>query len=121
MQAGISGGMMPSECGQPIRLDRPALYFPDVRFVLSHTGYPWVDEAVALARKARTYSSAPARTRRAAGRAALVDLVPSGKVVFGTNFPTVGHAQAAAQLVELGIDRPALDRAAHCVFTRLES
>src|SRR6516225_3492740 len=38
MQAGTSGGLMPSECGRPITIDRAALYFPDTRFVLSHLG-----------------------------------------------------------------------------------
>ena len=51
MQAGTSGGRMPSECGKPIGIDRPAIYFPDVPFVLSHTGWPWVTEAVAMALK----------------------------------------------------------------------
>ena len=51
MQAGTSGGRLPSRCGDPMGIDRPAIYFPDVSFVLSHTGWPWVDEAVAMALK----------------------------------------------------------------------
>src|SRR5215471_9563724 len=49
MQAGTSGGLMASECGHPITIDRAALYFPETRFLLSHLGWPWVDEAVAMA------------------------------------------------------------------------
>jgi predicted TIM-barrel fold metal-dependent hydrolase len=120
MQAGISGGMMPSECGRPIHIDRAALYFRDTRFVLSHTGYPWVEEAIAMARKfpnvfIGTGSYPPKRWPRA-----LVDFHASGKVVFGTNFPTVGHEQAARQLGELGYDTDLLTEAAANVFTRLE-
>ena len=51
MQSGTSGGLMPSECGRPIGIDRPAIYFRNVHFVLSHTGWPWVDEAIAMALK----------------------------------------------------------------------
>ena len=51
MQAGTSGGLMASECGHPIAIDRAALYFPETRFLLSHLGWPWVDEAVAMALK----------------------------------------------------------------------
>jgi predicted TIM-barrel fold metal-dependent hydrolase len=51
MQAGTSGGRLPSECGKPIGIDRPAIYFEDTTFVLSHTGWPWVDETVAMALK----------------------------------------------------------------------
>ena len=67
MQAGTSGGLMPSECGQPIGIDRPAIYFPEVNFLLSHTGWPWVDETVAMALKFPTCTSAPGRTRRSIG------------------------------------------------------
>jgi predicted TIM-barrel fold metal-dependent hydrolase len=121
MQAGISGGMTPSACARPITLDRAALYFRDTRFVLSHTGYPWVDEAVAMARKfpnvfVGTGSYPPRRWPPP-----LVDFAAGGKVVFGTNFPTVGHAQAAAQLAEMHVDTDVLAGAAARVFTRLES
>ena len=51
MQAGTSGGLMASECARPITIDRAALYFHDTKFVLSHLGVPWVDEATALALK----------------------------------------------------------------------
>ena len=51
MQAGASGGLLPSECGRPIGIDRPAIYFGAVRFVLSHTGWPWTGEAIAMAHK----------------------------------------------------------------------
>jgi len=44
MQAGTSGGLYPSECGQPIGIDRPALYFPQTKFVLSHQGWRAVAE-----------------------------------------------------------------------------
>ena len=106
MQAGTSGGLMPSECGRPITIDRAALYFPDTRFVLSHLGWPWVDEAIAMALKfpnvflgtaaypPRHWPDAVHRFVRGPGR---------HKVVFGTNFPTVGHRQALAQLCELDL------------------
>jgi predicted TIM-barrel fold metal-dependent hydrolase len=103
-----------------MHLDRAALYFRDTRFVLSHTGYPWVDEAIAMARKfpnvfIGTGSYPPKRWPPA-----LVDFISSGKVVFGTNFPTVGHAQAAQQLAELGYDTDLFVDTAAQVFTRLE-
>jgi predicted TIM-barrel fold metal-dependent hydrolase len=126
MQAGASGGMTPSECGRPIGVDRPALYFPDTRFVLSHTGWPWVDEAIAMARKfpnvflgtgsypPRHWPDALVEFARGAGR---------DKVVFGTNFPTVGHRQAIEQLPALGLDRSVTDALlggnARRVFARL--
>jgi len=127
MQAGASGGMTPSESGRPIGVDRPALYFPETRFVLSHTGWPWVDEAIAMARKfpnvfvgtgsypPRHWPDAIVAFARGAGR---------DKVLFGTNFPTVGHRQAIEQLPELGLERSIVDALlggnARRVFTRLD-
>jgi hypothetical protein len=126
MQAGTSGGLMPSECGRPITIDRAALYFRDTRFVLSHLGWPWVDEAIAMALKFPNvylgtaayppshWPPAVLRFLRGPGRA---------KVVFGTNFPTVGHRHALGQLGELDL-APEVAAAlrhgtARRVFTRL--
>ena len=126
MQAGTSGGLMPSECGRPITIDRAALYFPDTRFVLSHLGWPWVDEAIAMALKFPNvflgtaayppghWPPAVLRFARGPGR---------HKVVFGTNFPTVGHRHALSQLSELDLT-PEVASAlcqgtARRVFTRL--
>ncbi len=128
MQAGTSGGLMPSECGQPISIDRAALYFPRTRFVLSHTGWPWVDEAVAMALKfPNVYLGTGAYPPRHWQQALLAFLRGPGKrkVVFGTNFPTVGHRHALPQLDELGLD-PAvaaalLGETARTVFPRLAS
>ncbi len=107
MQAGTSGGLMPSECGHPIGIDRPALYFPETRFVLSHTGWPWVDEAVSMALKfPNVYLGTGAYPPRHWQPALLSFLRGPGKrkVLFGTNFPTVGHRHALAQLAELELE-----------------
>lgn len=107
MQAGASGGRLPSACGQPMGIDRPAIYFPDVTFVLSHTGWPWTEEAVAMARKFDNVylNSASWPPRR--WPASLVETIASpqgaSKVLFATNFPTVGHRQALTQLEGLGL------------------
>jgi len=126
MQAGTSGGLLPSEAGKPIGVDRPALYFRQTPFVLSHTGWPWVEEAIAMALKfpnvylgtasypPRHWSPAVTEFARRAGRS---------KVLFGTNFPTVGHRHALAQLGELHFDddvvHAVLEGNARRVFTRL--
>jgi len=126
MQAGSSGGRMPSEAGKPIGIDRPALYFPDVTFVLSHTGWPWVDEAIAMALKFSNVYLGTGSYPPAHWPAALVDFVRRPgrrKVVFGTNFPTVGHRQALDQLDGLGLSPEVRDLLmagnARTVFTRL--
>ena len=126
MQAGSSGGLMASECGKPVGIDRPALYFPELRFVPSHTGWPWVEEALAMALKhpnvflgsagypPHHWSPELVRFLSGAGR---------GKVLFGTSFPVVGHRHALARLPELDLSAEAqhalLEGTARGIFTRL--
>jgi len=51
MQVGHVLEAMPSEHGRPIQLDRIACDFPDLVLVGTHTGWPWVEEAIAVASK----------------------------------------------------------------------
>lgn len=126
MQSGTSGGLVPSECGRPIGVDRPAIYFPGVRFLLSHTGWPWTEEAVAMALKFPNVFLGTAAYPPRHWSTPVVDFLRGpgrDKVVFGTNFPTVGHAHALGQVDELDL-APAtraalLGGTARRVFTRL--
>jgi uncharacterized protein len=127
MQAGTSGGLAPSECGHPIGIDRPALYFPDTDFVLSHTGWPWVDEAIAMALKHPNVYLGTAAYPPDHWSDELVGFIRGPgrrKVVFGTNFPTVGHRHALGQLPKLALDddvtRLLLGDNARRVFRRLK-
>ncbi|MDJ0847512.1 MAG: amidohydrolase family protein [Myxococcota bacterium] len=113
VQAGSSGGLMPSECGRPIGIDRPALYFSGVSFVLSHTGWPWVDEAVAMALKFPNVYLGCATWPPRRWPAAFLDFVRGpgrSKALFGSGFPLVAHSEALAQLrdLALGDTEPAL-------------
>lgn len=126
MQAGTSGGLFPSECGRPIGIDRPAIWFPDTRFVLSHTGWPWVDEAIAMALKfPNVYLGTAAYPPRHWDPAVVAFVKGPGraKVLFGSNFPTVGHHRALAQVPELDLTDDVRDAllggTARAVFRRL--
>jgi predicted TIM-barrel fold metal-dependent hydrolase len=50
-QIGHTGPLYPSGVGRPIHLDQVALDFPDLRIVGGHIGWPWTEEAIALAWK----------------------------------------------------------------------
>lgn len=125
-QAGTSGGLLPSECGRPISIDRPALYFRDTSFVLSHLGWPWCDEAIAMALKfSNVYLGTGAYPPRHWPTSVVDFLRGPGrtKVMFATNFPTVGHRHALAQVAELelpaAVEADLLGGTARRVFTRL--
>jgi predicted TIM-barrel fold metal-dependent hydrolase len=51
MQVGHVLEAMPSEHGRPMQLDRIACDFPNLTIVGTHTGWPWVDEMIAVATK----------------------------------------------------------------------
>lgn len=51
MQVGHVLEAMPSEHGRPIQLDRIACDFPGLKLVGTHTGWPWVDEMIAVTTK----------------------------------------------------------------------
>jgi hypothetical protein len=126
-QAGTSGGLLPSECGRPISIDRPALYFRDTPFVLSHLGWPWCDEAVAMALKFPNVFLGTGAYPPRHWPAPVIDFLRGPgrtKMMFATNFPTVGHRHALAQVAELElpavVEADLLGGTARRVFTRLE-
>ena len=128
VQAGASGGLMPSECGRPVGVDRPAIYFPDTTFVLSHTGWPWVDEAVAMALKFPNVYLGTAVYPQRHWPVALKEFLRGpghDKVLFGTGFPVAGHRHTLGQLAELDLPDETMDRylsgTARSVLRRLAS
>jgi predicted TIM-barrel fold metal-dependent hydrolase len=52
-QIGHTGPLYPSDVGRPIHLDQVALDFPELRIHGGHIGWPWHEEAIAVAWKHR--------------------------------------------------------------------
>lgn len=128
MQAGTSGGLMPSECGHPIGIDRPAMYFRDVNFILSHLGWPWTEEAIAMALKFSNVYLGTGAYPPSYWWPNIVDFIRRPgrrKVLFGTNFPTVGYKHVFGQLDALGftdeVKQLVLHENARRIITRLPS
>ena len=89
MQVGHVLEAMPSEHGRPLQLDRIACDFPDLTLVGTHTGWPWVEEALAVITKwPNVYLSTSAWLPRyfsPALRDFLRSRVGSEKILFGSN------------------------------------
>lgn len=104
LQCGHSAEHMPSEGSRPIYLDDVALYFPELRIVASHTGWPWVQELIALAWKhPNLYIGAGAHAPKY-WDPALVQFLNSrgqGKVLWGSDFPVVTHQDSLEQVAAL--------------------
>jgi predicted TIM-barrel fold metal-dependent hydrolase len=113
MQSGHSAEHMPSEMGRPLYIDDVALYFPELRIVASHTGWPWVQELIALAWKhPNLYIGAGAHAPRY-WDAALVQFLNSrgqGKVLWGTDFPVVTHRDSLEQVAAIELKPAAREK-----------
>lgn len=109
-QIGHAGPLMPSEPGRPIYLDQVAIDFPELTIVGGHIGYPWTDEAVAVATKhENVYIDTSAYTVQRYP-AALVEYMKGHgrkKVLFGSNYPMIAPAKALEGLGDLGLDAEA--------------
>lgn len=104
VQCGHSAESMPSENGRPIHLDDVALYFPELRIVASHTGWPWVQELIALAWKHKNLYIGCGAHAPKYWDPALVQFLNSrgkGKVMWGTDYPVVRHADSLAQVAAI--------------------
>jgi predicted TIM-barrel fold metal-dependent hydrolase len=88
MQIGHSLELMPSEAGRPIYIDKVALDFPELKFIGSHTGWPWCDELIAMASKhTNVYMDISAHLPAYLERSVVqfMDTRGRSKVLFGTN------------------------------------
>jgi predicted TIM-barrel fold metal-dependent hydrolase len=97
---------MPIEPGRPARLDRIALYFPELTIVCTHTGWPWVEEAIALASKHRNVYLGTSAYAPKYWKPEMVRFINSwgqDKVLWGSDFPTIKHTEALTQVDELNL------------------
>ena len=106
-QIGHTGPLMPSEPGRPIYLDQVALDFPELKIVGGHIGYPWTEEAIAVATKhENVFIDTSAYTVKRYPIELVRYLKTHGrhKVMFGTNYPMIPHHKCTSQLDGLGLD-----------------
>lgn len=88
MQIGHAMEVLPSEPGRPIYVDEVALDFPKLKFIISHTGWPWCEEAIAMAWKhANVYLDVSAHNPKYLDKSVIqfMDTRGRDKVMFGTN------------------------------------
>jgi predicted TIM-barrel fold metal-dependent hydrolase len=106
-QIGHTGPLMPSEVGRPIYLDQVAIDFPELVIVGGHIGYPWTEEAIAVATKhENVFIDTSAYTVKRYPEQLVRYLKTNGreKVLFGSNYPMIQPAHALVGLEDLGLD-----------------
>lgn len=126
LHAGLSwapGGL--SRHASPLLLEEALQAFPDVRFVLAHFGWPWVDEAVMLALKHRNlfldtsiiYGRTPAEALqqvldRRLGLPLLEGSLPT-QLLFASNYPRQDMRRAVRGVRGLGFSPELARRVFH--------
>ena len=109
-QIGHTGPLMPSEPGRPIHLDQVLLDFPELTVVGGHIGYPWTEEAIALATKHENFFIDTSAYTVQRYPAALVEFMRAHgrrRVLFGSNYPMIPPGKALEGLDALGLDAEA--------------
>jgi predicted TIM-barrel fold metal-dependent hydrolase len=103
-QSGHSAEPLPSEPGHPMYADEVALDFPELRLVLTHTGWPWVDEWISMLwRHPNVYGNIGAYYPRDLdpGQVRFMDGRGRGKVLWATN--GFGFTRCKKEFLELPI------------------
>lgn len=97
---------MPIENGRPTRLDKIALYFPELTIVCTHTGWPWVEEAIAMASKHPNVYLGTSAYSPKVWKLEMIKFINSwgqDKVLWGSDFPLLKHPEVLAQLDALDL------------------
>lgn len=98
---------MPGEVARPMHLDEIALYFPELTIVCGHTGWPWVEEAIALCSKHPNVYLGTSAYAPKYWKPEMIQFLDSrrgrGKTLWGTDYPLVRHEECMKQLDALGL------------------
>jgi predicted TIM-barrel fold metal-dependent hydrolase len=113
IQVGHSAEQMPSETGRPIHLDTIALDFEELRIVAAHTGWPWVEELIAICWKHKWLYIATTAHAPKYWKSELVSFLNSrrgmGKVMYGTDFPVLDWEGSIQQIQQKNLKPRALE------------
>lgn len=105
---------VPMEFGRPIHLDEVALYFPKLKIVCAHTGWPWVEEAIALAARHPNVFIGTSAYAPKYWKPEMVRFLDSrrghDKVMWGTDWPLIKHEESLQQIDDLGLKEESKER-----------
>lgn len=92
--------------GRPITLDTVACHFPELAIIGIHIGYPWTEEMISVAYKHDNVyigSDAYAPKHWPDSFRQYIASWGQDKVLFGTDFPVVGHTRARDEVEAMGL------------------
>lgn len=111
LQVGHTGPMRMSDVGRPMPyLERVALDFPTLKIVGGHTGAPWTEEMIFLTTKFENVYIDMSAYKPSRYPKELVEYMQTRgrkKVLYGSNYPMITHADISQQIDQLGLDEEA--------------
>lgn len=106
IQVGHSAQTHLKTVGFPITLDEVAIDFPELSIIGIHTGWPWIEEMIAVAWKhGNVYIGTDAHAPKYWDPKLVQFLNTRGqdKVIFGTDFPVIDFERAAKDLAAMDL------------------
>jgi predicted TIM-barrel fold metal-dependent hydrolase len=106
IQIGHSAQTFVPTVARPILLDEVAIYFPELKIIGIHIGWPWVEEAIAVAWKhPNVYLGSDAHSPRYWKPEFVHYLKTRGKekVIFGTDWPILEFKRTREEIGALGL------------------
>lgn len=105
--AGEAGGYgIELELARPAEVDRVAAQFPDLKLVMAHFGWPWHEEALAIAlHKGNVYLDISGWAPKYIPAPVLQHMKSrlQDKFLFGSDYPMLKHDRLLRELAELGL------------------
>ncbi len=99
------GGGMRLKYGQPILIDDVAVDFPDMKIILAHPSWPWVDESLSMAlHKTNVYIDLSGWSPKYFPKQVIqyANTQLKHKMLFGTDFPLIHPDKWMAAAAEVG-------------------
>jgi hypothetical protein len=117
MGAGLPGGMGAKiRHAHPSSIDELAADFPKLRILMAHPGWPWVDEATAVAlHKGNVYWEMSGWAPKHFPASLKVDMRArlQDKIMFGSDYPSLPYARILEEWQELGYGDAVMEKIFH--------
>jgi predicted TIM-barrel fold metal-dependent hydrolase len=117
MGAGLPGGMGAKiRHAHPSSIDELAADFPKLKILMAHPGWPWVDEATAVAlHKGNVYWEMSGWAPKHFPASLKVDMRArlQDKIMFGSDYPSLPYARILREWQELGYGDAVMEKIFH--------
>ncbi|MCS6787823.1 MAG: amidohydrolase family protein, partial [Aigarchaeota archaeon] len=107
------GGSMRLDYGRPIYVDEVAATFPKLNIIMAHFGWPWHEEALAIAlHKRNVYIDLSGWLPKYIPQTVMryVDTLLRNKALFGSDYPMLSPARCLEQFRASGLRPETLER-----------